>query len=285
MKNNISSKVFDEERALYGIKDTEVFGCIFEGEADGESALKESSSVKIHNCRFALRYPLWHTDDFSLCDCLMTETCRAPMWYSTLGTIKHSRIFGTKALRESNDVLIESSVICSDEFGWKCKDVKIRNTDVTSEYFLFDTCGAEISRLKFKGKYSFQYLKDAEIRDSILDTKDAFWHVKNVTVTDSEINGEYLGWYSENLTLINCKISGTQPLCYCKGLRLIDCVMTDADLAFEYSDVEADIHSHIISVKNPRSGRICADSIGEIITDVSVIGSNCEIIIKQGEQV
>ena len=61
--------------------------------------------------------------------------------------------------------------------------------------------------------------------------------------------------------------------------------MTDADLAFEYSDVEADIHSHIISVKNPRSGRICADSIGEIITDVSVIGSNCEIIIKQGEQV
>ena len=31
---------FDEERALYGIKDCEVKGCSFDGPADGESAFK-----------------------------------------------------------------------------------------------------------------------------------------------------------------------------------------------------------------------------------------------------
>ena len=40
---------------------------------------------------------------------------------------------------------------------------------------------------------------------------------------------------------------------------LIDCAMEDADLAFEYSDVQAEVRGHILSVKNPRSGRIVAD--------------------------
>lgn len=285
MKNFISSKNFDEERALYALNDAEVFGCTFEGEADGESALKESSSVKLHNCRFALRYPLWHSTDFSLRDCLMSDTCRAPMWYSKMGTLRHCRLFGTKALRECNDILIEDSVISSDEFGWKCKDIKIRNTSIVSEYFLFETKGASITELKLEGKYSFQYVEDMEIHESILNTKDAFWHAKNVTVNDSEVNGEYLGWYSDGLTLINCKICGTQPFCYCKNLRLVNCTMDNTDLAFEYSQVDAHVNGHILSVKNPRSGSIKADSIGEIITDGSVMENNCEIITKKGDNI
>ena len=117
MKNQILSRVFDEERALYGIRDTEVFGCSFEGDADGESVLKECRHVRIHNCKFALRYPLWHAKDLSLCDCYMTSSCRAPMWYSETGTLKHCRIDGGKAIRECDDTLIEDSVIRSDEFG------------------------------------------------------------------------------------------------------------------------------------------------------------------------
>ena len=118
------------------------------------------------------------------------------------------------------------------------------------------------------------------IIDSVLDTKDAFWHSKNVTVTDCELNGEYLGWYSEGLTLVNCHITGTQPLCYCKGLKLINCTTEGCDLAFEYSEVDAEIDGHILSVKNPASGRICADSIGEVILKDSIIENNCEIITK-----
>lgn len=102
----------------------------------------------------------------------------------------------------------------------------------------------------------------------------------NVTVRDSIVKGEYLGWFSENLTLINCKIIGTQPLCYCKNLKLVNCTMEDTDLSFEYSDVEADVKGHILSVKNPRSGRIIADSVGEIISGEAVMECTGEVILR-----
>lgn len=105
------------------------------------------------------------------------------------------------------------------------------------------------------------------MRNCELKTKDAFWHAKDVTVYDSVIAGEYLGWYSENLRLVRCKISGTQPLCYCKGLVLEDCETEGCDLSFEKSDVRATVKGNIVSVKNPISGYIRADSIGEIILD------------------
>lgn len=124
------------------------------------------------------------------------------------------------------------------------------------------------------------------IRDSTINTKDAFWHSRDVTVEDCEVTGEYLGWYSENLTLVRCHIKGTQPLCYCKGLRLIDCTMEGTDLAFEYSDVDAEVKGHIDSVKNPRSGRIHAGSIGGIVLGDQVMDCHCEIvadIVNEGE--
>jgi hypothetical protein len=131
-----------------------------------------------------------------------------------------------------------------------------------------------------KGKYSFQYMENLTITNSMLDTKDAFWHSKNVTVKDSIVKGEYLAWFSEDLTLINCHIQGTQPLCYCKNLKLINCTMDDADLAFEYSEVEADVKGHIISVKNPKEGSITADSVGEIIMEDAVMECNGKVIIR-----
>ena len=121
-------------------------------------------------------------------------------------------------------------------------------------------------------------MENLEIDSCELDTKDAFWHSKNVTVKDSIVKGEYLGWFSENLTLINCKIIGTQPLCYCKNLKLVNCTMEDTDLSFEYSDVEADVKGHILSVKNPRSGRIIADSVGEVICGDAVMECTGEVI-------
>ena len=52
-----------------------------------------------------------------------------------------------------------------------------------------------------------------------------------------------------------------------KGLRLIKCRMVDCDLAFEKSDAEADILSHVVSIKNPHSGIITVESVGELIMD------------------
>ena len=277
MQHQIIQQQFDEERALYALRDTEVIGCTFAGPADGESPLKEGEELRVHNCKFSLRYPLWHTKNFLLSDSHLDETARAPLWYTELGTLRRCRVDGVKALRECEDTLVESSVIRSPEFAWKCHGLRIRNSSLTSEYAFFESREGEIRNLSLSGKYSFQYVENMTVENSVLETKDAFWHAKNVTVTDSVLRGEYLGWFSEGLTLVNCHIAGTQPLCYCKGLRLIDCTMEGCDLSFEYSEVEAEVKGHILSVKNPKSGCIRADSIGEILREGSVMESLCDI--------
>ena len=162
----------------------------------------------------------------------------------------------------------------------ECSGVSMDDVDVTSEYIFLDSRDITLKNVKMKGKYSFQYVDGLTIEDSELDTKDAFWHSRNVTVKNSLVKGEYLAWFSEGLTLINCRISGTQPLCYCRDLRLIGCTMEGADLSFEYSDVEADVLGHILSVKNPRSGRIVADSVGEIVREDPVMECSGEVVLR-----
>ena len=41
----VEKQTLDQERALYGSRDLMVKDCIFDGPADGESALKESSNI------------------------------------------------------------------------------------------------------------------------------------------------------------------------------------------------------------------------------------------------
>ena len=277
----IKKQSFDEERALYNLTDAEVCECRFEGPLDGESALKECRGVTVRSSSFTLRYPLWHADIFRLIDSSMDMHARAPIWYSTHGSIEKCKIFSIKALRECSSVKIKDSEINSPEFGWKCSDITVSDSYVEGEYLFLDSKNIRIDRMSMKGKYSFQYIDGLTIDNSTLDTKDAFWHSKNVTVRNSVVKGEYLGWFSENLTLINCEIIGTQPLCYCKNLTLIGCTTKECDLSFEYSDVNADIIGHIDSVKNPRSGRIVADSVGEIIYDQSVIDALGKVEIRK----
>ena len=99
---------------------------------------------------------------------------------------------------------------------------------------------------------------------------------------DSEIDGEYLGWHSHNLHLINCHINGTQPLCYCHNLVLENCTFGDeADLAFEESELQADVIGRIVSIKNPTTGHISLDSVGEIILDDNIKQpADCKIELK-----
>ena len=46
----VENKTFGEERALYESSDLIVKNCRFEGEADGESALKESRNIVVDGC-------------------------------------------------------------------------------------------------------------------------------------------------------------------------------------------------------------------------------------------
>jgi len=258
---------FDEERALYGIRDAEVVNCCFAGPADGESALKESGNIRVRDCRFLLRYPLWHVNSGELSGCVMTNTCRAALWYDKDLRIENCTLGGIKALRECDNSALMDCTIDSPEFGWFCRGIQITDCSIKSEYLFLHSRDLEIDTLTLNGKYSFQYVENMTIRNSELTTKDAFWHSKNVTVVDSVIRGEYLAWYSDNLKLIRCTIIGTQPLCYAKNLTLEDCEMIDCDLAFEKSDVHASVRGTILSVKNPRSGLIISDAFGEVLLD------------------
>ncbi len=273
--------VLDEERALYGIHHANVTSCTFDGPADGESALKEAADVTVTDCDFRLRYPLWHIHGGRMAGCTLTDTCRAALWYAEDMAIESSTLGGIKALRECDRMTLTGCTVRSAEFGWLCRGVELTDCDLTGEYPFFMTRGLHLRRVKLTGKYSFQYVEDCTIADSYLDTKDAFWHARNITVTDSTVKGEYLGWYSENLTLVRCHIVGTQPLCYCKNLTLIDCTMEGCDLSFENSTVTATINGHVDSIKSPASGRIEADSVGEIVYErAPVDGQGCEIVIR-----
>ncbi len=274
----IEKQQFDEERALYALAHATVRGCLFDGPADGESALKEAVDVSAESCDFRLRYPLWHVHGGRLSGCTMTESCRAALWYASDMTIEQSLLGGIKALRECDRMTLAGCTVQSAEFGWLCRDLTLRDTTVSGEYPFFMSRGLQADRMHLTGKYSFQYGENCRIEHSTLNTKDAFWHAKNITVTDSTVRGEYLGWYSENLTLIRCHIAGTQPLCYCRNLTLIDCTMEGCDLAFENSTVTATIRGRIDSVKSPAGGCITADEIGEVLHDrAPVDGTACVI--------
>ena len=263
----IQNETFDQERALYGVRDTQVENCCFDGPADGESAFKECRNVTAVDCYFNLRYPFWHDDGVKIENGHMTEGCRAALWYCENVKIRNSRLHGIKALRECANVELIGCDVISPEFGWRSRDVKMEDVSVTGEYFMFENKRLNFQNVRLKGKYSFQYLEDAVFESCDFDTKDAFWHAKNVTVRNSRIKGEYLAWYCEKVTFENCTIIGTQPLCYCKGLRLINCRMEDTDLSFEKSEVEATLTAPILSIKNPRSGKITVPAAGELIYD------------------
>ncbi len=280
MRTLIENQRFDEERSLYALSHADVVGCTFAGPADGESVLKEARDVALKSCDFSLRYPLWHVEGFRLEGCSMDEKTRAAIWYAGDARIENSLLGGIKAVRECHDIAIRGTKIVSQEFGWKSRGITLEDSTVEAEYLFLDSRDVRLDRVHMKGKYSFQYMENLEIRDSVLDTKDAFWHSKNVTVVNSVVKGEYLGWFSEGLTLINCAISGTQPLCYCKDLKLIDCTMEGTDLSFEYSDVQATVKGHIDSVKNPKSGTITADSVGEVILGEAVMECTGQVIIR-----
>ncbi len=263
----IENQKFDEERALYGVDGIVVSNCSFDGPADGESAFKEGKNIEAGHCFFNLRYPFWHDTGLIITDSEMTQLCRAALWYSDHIKIEDTKMHGIKALRECSDVSIKNCDIISPEFGWSVRGIHMEDTTAVSEYFMMRAQNLTFRGVNFKGKYSFQYIKDAVFENCVFDTKDAFWHGENITVKDSVVKGEYLAWYSDGLTLKNCKIIGTQPFCYCKNLKLVNCEMTGTDLAFEKSEVDAVITTKVDSIKNPLSGQIRVPEVGELIMD------------------
>lgn len=276
----IEKKEFGGERPLYCARHLQLRDVVIHA---GESALKETADIDAERCTFEGKYPFWCCRGFRVRDCLFREGARAALWYSSDLVMEDTLIEAPKMFREMERLrLARVRIPNAAETLWMCSDIVLQDAEIEKgDYIFLRSKKIRISRLKLQGNYSFQYSRDVEIRDSYLDTKDAFWNTEDVTVYDSIIDGEYLGWYSRNLTLVRCEIRGTQPLCYAENLKLVDCTFApDADLAFEYSSVEATVLSPVTSIKNPRTGTIRVPAVGELVLDGNIKApGDCKILI------
>lgn len=270
---------FTGERALFQGHDLEIENCTF---ADGESPLKESANLDIKNSLFQWKYPLWYCKDVSVVDSTLFDMARAGIWYTNNLTMKNITYSAPKGIRRCDNVSLEKIVFTdASETLWNCSHVKIKEMSAKGDYFAMGCSDMEIEGLTLVGNYSFDGVKNLTIRNSKLISKDAFWNCENVTVYDSFISGEYLGWNAKNVTLVNCTIESEQGMCYIENLVMRNCKLLNTNLAFEYSTVDVEIMSDIDSVKNPISGKITANKIGEIIFDNADVKEEDTCIIQR----
>lgn len=278
----IKDQEFGGERPLYTLHDAKLENVTIHL---GESSIKESGNIEAEDCTFEGKYVFWECRGFKTTNCLYRESARSSLWYSENGTLVNCRVEAPKMFRRMKGIRIENCDFTNaQETLWDCDDVVIKDSRIeNADYLGMHTNNVRIENYHQEGNYSFQYSRNVEIKNSLLNSKDAFWECENVTLIDCEINGEYLGWYSKNLRLIRCHITGEQPLCYCENLYMEDCTMgEDANLAFEYSTIEATIKGHVHSIKNPTSGNIEVESVGEIIIDENQKSpANCKIKVKE----
>lgn len=260
---------FGGERPLYAERDLQLINVRIH---PGESSLKECRCIEAESCRFEGKYVFWENEGVSVRDSYFADSARSSAWYSRGLTYVNCRVDAPKMFRRASDITLDHvEMPHALETFWDCDHITLRNVRIAEADYLFMHCtDIQINDYKQDGNYSFQYAKRVEIHNAVINSKDSFWESEDCTVYDSEINGEYLGWYAKRLRLVRCYITGTQPLCYCEDLVLEDCTFgDDADLALEYSTVEATIAGYVVSVKNPTSGHIKAQHIGEIILDAN----------------
>lgn len=270
-------EVFTGERALFNACDIKVTNSIF---CDGESPLKESSSIELQGSMFKWKYPLWYCENIAANNCVWFETARAGVWYTKNISVANSAIEAPKSFRRCSGVVLENvSFANAQETLWSCKEVSMTGITAKGDYFAMNSEGMIIDGLTLYGNYSFDGVRNVEIRNSRLLSKDAFWNSENVTVYNSFISGEYLGWNAKNLTLIDCTIESLQGMCYIDNLVMKNCRLLNTTLAFEYSSCDVEISGSVDSVFNPKSGRIAADSITELIVDRDKVDPTKTVII------
>ena len=265
----LNQGLFIGERALFNSKELCIYNSTF---ADGESPLKESCNIELYGSIFKWKYPLWYCRDIKVDDCVLLETARSGIWYTTNIDMKNCVIEAPKTFRRSRAIsLSDCTIPNAKETLWNCLDVSLNNVVVAGDYFGMCSENIRADKLIIDGNYAFDGGRNIEINNSKLISKDAFWNCENVVVRDSLIIGEYLGWNSNNVTFINCTIESIQGMCYMDGVKLVNCKLLNTDLAFEFSTVDAEVTTEIDSVKNPISGKIRAKAIREIILEPTQI--------------
>ena len=269
----IKDEALTGERAAYASKDTEFINCIFE---DGESPIKESTNIKVINCDFKWKYPLWYCKNVEVIGSTWHLMGRSGIWYTDGITIKDSLIDSPKQFRRSKNIVIKDTKIPEAlETMWKCENIELENVYIKGDYFGMNSSDIKLNNVVIDGNYCFDGAKNIVANNCIFNSKDSFWNCENVTITDSKIIGEYLSWNSKNITFINCELESEQGLCYMENVKLVNCKVNNTNLAFEFcKNIDADITTKIDSIKNPLSGIIRCKGYDELIMDEKFINPN-----------
>ena len=104
--NQYTQQKFVGERALFQSRDLELSYCTF---ADGESPLKESKNLKIENCLFQWKYPLWYCRNVEVKHSTMFEMARAGIWYTDHISMEDITYQAPKGFRRCKDCLLYTS--------------------------------------------------------------------------------------------------------------------------------------------------------------------------------
>ena len=267
-----------EDRAFYGSKNVHFKNITIDGLEQNDSIFNECRNITIEDTNIILNYCIWHCHNITLCKTILDANSRSSIWYCQNIEIVNCKINGVKACRNCSNLILKDCIINSDDFGWKCEGVKVINCKINGVSQFLDSSNISVDGVEFKSKYIFQYSDNIKVLNTIIDSKDCFWHAKNAYCKNCKLVGEYLAWYSENCIFENCHIDSVQSLCYCKKLKLINCTMSNANLCFEYSEVDADIKGHVNSIRNFLSGKVVVNSLGEYIEEEPV--RECKGVIE-----
>lgn len=276
-------KFYTGERSLFASQGTTIKNVIF---GEGESPLKESRHLHISDTIFQWKYPLWYCEDIEIKNSILETMARSGIWYTKNLRMTNCTLQAPKLFRRCQQVSLQQVYFAdAAETLWTCQQVQLQDVQAHGDYFGMNSQDVKMDHVQIVGNYAFDGGQNITAQHCTFVSKDAFWNCQNVTLKDCTLNGEYLGWNTENLTLINCTIESNQGLCYIKHLTLKNCRLLQTDLAFEYCyDIQAEINSDIISVKNPISGIIQAHHIGEIIQDDPQLDPQQTKIITEAEK-
>ncbi|MFD1471354.1 DUF3737 family protein [Companilactobacillus mishanensis] len=266
MKKLINEDYFEGERPLFKAHDEEIDDTTF---GTGESPLKETHDLDLKDVVFKWKYPLWYSKHIKVDDSVFETMSRSGIWYTDDIEITNSALQAPKLFRRASKIKLENVLFAdAEETMWNCKDIDLKDVQVNGNYFGMNSENIRVDNLNVVGNYVFDGAKNIEVHNSTFVSKDAFWNCENVTIYDSKISGEYLAWNTKNITLVNCTIESDQGLCYIDNLKMVNCKVLRTDLAFEYcSNINAEITTNVMSIKNPISGTIKVESVDNIIFD------------------
>jgi hypothetical protein len=101
----IRDTYYDGERPLYGSNDLRLERVTI---GDGESGLKESRHVELHNCEFQGMYVLWECEDILCSACHFASSDRAPLWYGKHIRMRDCLMDAPKVFRELDGLHLEN---------------------------------------------------------------------------------------------------------------------------------------------------------------------------------